>query len=60
VGAVFNRDYLDNRGWKPLPPTIHYSLKNTELYEVPQEVSAQPFDAAEASLIEPETILKRG
>jgi hypothetical protein len=37
VGAVLNRDYPDNRGWKPLPPTIHYSLKNTDFYVVSHE-----------------------
>jgi hypothetical protein len=26
VGAVFNRDYPGNRGWKPLPPTINFNL----------------------------------
>jgi hypothetical protein len=31
VGAVFNRDYPFNRGWKPLPPTINYSLNDIEL-----------------------------
>ena len=37
MGAVFNRDYPFNRGWKPLPPTINYSLNDIELnvsYEV--------------------------
>ena len=31
VGAVFNRDYPFNRGWKTLPPTINYSLNDIEL-----------------------------
>jgi hypothetical protein len=33
VGAVFNGDYPDYRGWKPLPPAIDHSLGNIELNE---------------------------
>ena len=32
VGAVFNRDYPLNRGWKPLPLTINFSLSHYELF----------------------------
>jgi len=39
VGAVFNRDYPVNRGWKPLPPIIQYCLYDIEFYEVLFEVS---------------------
>ena len=34
MGAVFNRDYPFNRGWKPLPPTIDFNLNDIEFYEV--------------------------
>ena len=37
VGAVFNRDYPFNSGWKPLPPTINYNLNDIELNEVSYE-----------------------
>ena len=37
VGAVFNRDYPFNRGWKPLPPTINYSPNDIELNVVSHE-----------------------
>jgi hypothetical protein len=37
VGAVFNRDYPGNRGWKPLPPTINYSLEDIDLSVVSDE-----------------------
>jgi len=47
VGAVFNRDYPNNRGWKPLPPTIKHSLKHTEFYVVSYEVSGVRIDRAE-------------
>jgi len=30
VGAVFNRDYPFNRGWKPLPPTINFNLNDID------------------------------
>jgi hypothetical protein len=39
VGAVFNRDYPFNRGWKPLPPTINHSLIDSELNVVSYKVS---------------------
>ena len=34
MGAVFNRDYQLNRGGKPLPPTLNYSLNNIEFFVV--------------------------
>ena len=39
MGAVFNRDYSSNRGWKPLPPTINYNLNDLGFYVVSYEVS---------------------
>ena len=37
MGAVFNRDYPFNRGWKPLPPTINYNINDIELNVVSHE-----------------------
>jgi hypothetical protein len=34
VGAVFNRDFLGNRGRRPLPPTINFYLTDLEFYVV--------------------------
>jgi hypothetical protein len=42
VGAVFNRDYPGNRGQRPLPPTINYSLNDIEFYAVSYECSCWP------------------
>ena len=42
VGAVFNRDYPGNRGQRPLPPTINYSLNDIEFYAVSYECSRWP------------------
>ena len=32
MGAVFNRDFLGNRGRRPLPPTINFYLIDLEFY----------------------------
>ena len=66
VGAVFNRDYPGNRGWKPLPPTINYSLNDIELNVVSYErfrvgrlrirSSTPPLAVEAASLTEKDTL----
>ena len=54
VGAVFNRDYPFNRGWKPLPPTINYSLNDIELNVVSYKRRRWP---RASSLIGKETLM---
>ena len=56
VGAVFNRDYPGNRGQRPLPPTINYSLNDIEFYVVSYERRRWP---RASSLIGKETLKKR-
>jgi hypothetical protein len=52
VGAVFNRDYPYNRGWKPLPPAINFYLNDLECYVVSYERRLWP---RASSQIEKET-----
>ena len=56
MGAVFNRDYPFNRGWKPLPPTINYSPNDIELNVVSHERRRWP---RASSLIGKETDERR-
>ena len=51
MGAVFNRDYLGNRGRRPLPPSINHNLIDFEFHEISHERRLAAFQACYAAYV---------